>query len=96
MNASSRTRVTTDGGDVTVTRTCPITGHRTTTTYFVSALSGYGYVRIRDRAGRFPQACEGLACTGATLRATSETLPAVIRRELHRLRRIDARIMAGR
>ena len=91
---TSRTHISSDGSDVTVTRTCPLTGERDTTTYFVRGLSE-GYVCIRDAAGRFPQVCERLSSTGPTLRATTETLPAVIRRELRRRNRADAKILAS-
>lgn len=82
-----KTRITLDLHDVTVERDDPYTGERTSTTYFVpSTLNGSpGYVRIRDKAGRYPQVCDHLGSRGETLTATPETLLAVIRRE-HRLR----------
>ena len=89
-----KTKITINGHDVTLERDDLITGERTTTTYFVPHLSGgaAGYVRIRDAAGRCPQVCRGLSGTGATLMATADTLPAVIRRELRRLVTIERRI----
>ncbi len=81
-----KTKITADANNVTAERDNPITGERTTTTYFVRHVSGgnAGYVRIRDAAARFPQVCERLSSTGNALMATAETLPAVIRRELRR------------
>ena len=90
-----RTRITLDSNNVTVARDNPFSGERETTTYFVGRTSDgkSGYVRIRDAAGRFPQICEGLAGTGPTLRATPESLPRVIRRELRRQAASEQRIL---
>lgn len=60
-------------------------GERVTTTYFVP--SNGGYVRIRDSAGHYPQVCDYLASTGATLHVSKkENLLGVIRREYRRSR----------
>lgn len=81
-----KTKITVSSRGVTVERDDPFTGVRSTTTYFVPHISGGqpGYVRVRDAAGRHPQVCEGLWQSGATLMATVESLPRVIRRELRR------------
>ena len=79
-----KTTITVRDNNVTVSRENPFTGERETTTYF--APHNGGYVRIRDRAGRYPQVCSGLSSTGSTLSVSSaDELPAVIRRELRRL-----------
>lgn len=85
-----RAKLTIDGHNVTVERDDELTGERTRTTYFC-----WGeYVHIKDRAGRYPQVCEHLNSLGSTLRATDETLPAVIRRELRRRREAWRRELA--
>jgi len=93
-----KTKITVDSNHyVTVERDDLFSGERTTTTYFAPHLSNgqAGYVRIADRAGRFPQVCERLSSTGSTLMATPENLPAVIRRELRRRYAADRRILDG-
>ena len=65
-------------GDVTLTRTDPLTGEIERTTYYAPA-DGYGYVRIRS--ADMPQVCEGLSGSGVTLMSTRAGLPALIRRE---------------
>ena len=83
-----KTKITVDDkNNVTVERDDPFIGERTSTTYFVAAhLDGSpGYVCINDGGHRYPQVCRRLAFTGYALKATPETLPAVIRRELRRL-----------
>lgn len=87
-----KTKITVHSNNVTVQRDDPFTGERDSITYFVP--HGGGYVRIRDRAGRFPQVCEQLCGTGNTLSATIETLPVVIRRELRRLVATERRELA--
>jgi len=80
-----RTKITVESYNVTVERNDPVTGERTTTTYFAPRTStGHGYVRIRDAAGRYPQVCEKLYFVGGTLMSTPENLAKVIRRELRR------------
>lgn len=94
MNAAiKRAKITVNGNDVTVDRYDHELGRRTTTTYFVPHMSNgqSGYVRIRDKQCRFPQVCELLSGSGATLMATAETLPDVIRRELRRLARTQTK-----
>ena len=88
-----KTKITVDSNNVTVERYDPFTGERSSTTYFAphSSSGQAGYVRVRDTAGRFPQVCDRLNSTGNTLRATPETLPAVIRRELRRRNAVDRR-----
>lgn len=83
-----KTRITVDSyGDVTVERDDPFTGERCVTTYFCSGT----YVRVRDREGRHPQVCVGLASRGPTLMASRETLPDVIRKELRRAQAVERR-----
>lgn len=91
-----KTKITVNSNEVTVERDDEFVGRRTTTTYFVPHMSSgqSAYVRIRDRAGRHPQVCEGLNSTGSTLIATPETLAAVIRRELRRRVAADRRELA--
>lgn len=90
-----KTKITVGSNSVTVERDNLITGDRTSTTYFAPNLSGGqpGYVRIHDKAGRYPQVCERLSSTGSTLMATPETLPAVIRRELRRCVAAEKKLM---
>lgn len=89
-----KTKITVDRHTVDVERDDPITGERKTTTYFVRKDSedASGYVCILDPARKYPQVCKSLGSTGSTLRATHETLPDVLRRELRRLVRIERRI----
>ena len=89
------TKITVSGNKITVERDNQILSERSTTTYFVDRMSGPGYVRIKDDAGRYPQACAALGSTGSTLMATADTLPSVIRRELRRLVAIERRILGS-
>ena len=86
-----RTKITSHGNSVTVERDDPVTDKRVVVTYFVPRPEGY--VRIRDRAGRYPQVCVGLAPTGDALTATPDGLLAVIRRELRRAQAYERREM---
>jgi hypothetical protein len=88
----ARAKITTDGHNVTVEMDDELTGERVRTTYFCMG----EYVHIRDAAGRYPQVCERLSGSGSTLRATDETLPAVIRRELRRRREAERRELGWR
>ena len=88
----ARAKITLDGRNVTVERDDEITGERTCTTYVCMG----EYVHIKDREGRYPQVCERLSGSGSTLRATDETLAAVIRRELRRRREAERRDLARR
>lgn len=94
-----RTKITVDDyGDVSVLRDDPISGEITRVTYTVAPNTSPGrpsHVRIRDRAGQFPQVCERLSSTGRTLLATPESLPAVIRRELRRRVALERRELRG-
>ena len=88
----ARAKITVDGHNVTVEMDDELTGERTRTTYFCMG----EYVHIKDRAGRYPQVCERLSGSGSTLRATDDTLLAVIRRELRRRREAERRELARR
>jgi hypothetical protein len=91
-NNTSRTTITLDDGDVTVTWLDPMTDEMTTTKYFVPV--GGGYVRIRDKSGRCPQVCTALATSGDTLMSSRDGLLATIRREHKSRARKMRRFMA--
>ena len=90
--STARAKITVDGHNVTVEMDDELTGERTSTTYFCMG----EYVHIKDRAGRYPQVCERLSGSGSTLRATDDTLLAVIRRELRRRRDAHRRELGRR
>ena len=69
---------------VTVERDEVLSGERVVHTYFVSALSGVGYVFYHTATGGTSQICEGMGITGSTLMASRESLPTVLRRELRK------------
>jgi hypothetical protein len=88
-----RTKIFQEQTDVVVVEKNPITDEIETTTYFCPVNGGY--VRIRDRDGRYPQVCDRLASTGSTLSSpTRDALISVIRREYRAYRRMMAREMA--
>lgn len=89
----AKTRFIADGNDVTIEYDDATSGERVTETYFVPhSVSGQPmYVRIRDKAGRYPQVCAGLASTGSTLSATPQTLLSVIKREYKAMRAAERR-----
>ena len=75
-----KTKITAKRNTVTIERNDPVSGERIRTVYYTAN----GIVRLCDMDGNYPQVCDGLRSTGNTLRATPETLLAVIRRELRR------------
>lgn len=84
VNAFQRARIFQNaGGTVTVEETNE-EGDRVATTYFVMGR----YVHEWERDGRYRQVCEYLSHRGTTLRATSDTLLAVIRREHRRAQQV--------
>ncbi len=90
LTKSNRARFTVSGNSVTLTAENWI-GDLETTTYFVSSGTKGGYVRIRDKEGRYPQVCDHLHTTGPTLWATVDTLADVIRREYRAARAAEKR-----
>lgn len=70
---------------VTVERDDIYSGERTQRTYFVGAASGLGYVHYYTPSGGTSQICDGMRSSGATLMASRDSLPAVLRRELRKL-----------
>lgn len=81
-----RTKITEDRGDVVIGYYDDMEDRRIKRR-FAAPLSRVGYVQEIDRNGDTHQVCEGLYSTGTTLRASSDTLPSVIRREWRRRQR---------
>jgi len=81
-----KTKITVNANSsVTVERDDIYSGERTQRTYFVGAASGLGYVCYYTANGGTSQICEGMSGSGNTLRASRQTLPDVLRRELRKL-----------
>lgn len=95
----TRAKFTAEDNYVTLTAENEV-GEVETTRYFVSRGERGGYVKIHDKAGRFPRVCDKLYTTGPTLWATADTLADVIRREYRRgkdaNKRREQRWMDGR
>src|SRR4051812_45868079 len=68
-----RAKFTAEDNYITLTAENEV-GEVETTRYFVSRSEKGGYVKIHDKAGRFPQVCDKLYTTGPTLWATADTL----------------------
>ena len=81
-----RAKITEDRGDVVIEYYDDMEDRRVKRR-FTAPLSRVGYVQEIDRNGDTHQVSEGLYSTGNTLRASSDTLPSVIRREWRRRQR---------
>lgn len=88
---TTRTKITTESnGDVCIVYVddCDEVCERT---FFVPIMTGGGYIRERDEAGRYPQVCEQLRRCGSTLMSTRDALADTIRREYRRMRAAERR-----
>ena len=76
---------------VTVDRDDYFSGKRTESTYYVVPLEEEAFVYLLTNTGAILQVCAGMSALGRPIRASRESLPAVLRRELRKLNAAEKR-----